>query len=176
VLKRREIVDGLGGTGGTLGAACGGAWDGEVAYLLSPLTKSDLFRGGVMDAPNPEMGQKAFREGFCRTLYGLAKVHGFQDVYYGGRLLQTNFSLVQQALAGLTENSFRLHRTDDLPTAWVKHAAQGAAIVADGLAGGRFAPFVDYLKLREASGTVLDWLTHPRAAEIRQWFLAHSVT
>jgi predicted butyrate kinase (DUF1464 family) len=173
VVKGREIVDGLGGTGGTLGAASGGAWDGEVAYLLSPLTKGDLFRGGVADAPNPEMGWQAFREGFYRTLYGLANVHGFEDVYYGGRLLQTDSNLVQQALGGLTENSFRFHRTGDLPTAWVKHAAQGAAIIADGLAGGRFAPLVDHLKLREASGTVLDWLIHPRSAEIRQWFSPH---
>ncbi len=176
VVKGREIVDGLGGTGGTLGAASGGAWDGEVAYLLSPLTKGDLFRSGVADAPNPELGRQAFCEGFCRTLYGLAKVHGFQDVYYGGRLLQTDSNLVQQAIAGLQENFFRFHRTGDLPSAWVKHAAQGAAIIADGLAGGRFASLVDHLKLREASGTVLDWLTHPRAEEIRQWFSSHSVT
>ncbi|HEV3438967.1 MAG TPA: DUF1464 family protein [Gemmata sp.] len=173
VVKGLEIVDGLGGTGGTLGAASSGAWDGEVAYLLSPLTKGDLFRGGVIDAPNPEMGLQAFCEGFCRTLYGLAKVHGFQDVYYGGRLLQTDSNLVQHALAGLPEDSFRFHRTGDLPSAWVKQAAQGAALLADGLAGGRFASLVDNLKLREASGTVLDWLTHPRAAEIKQWFSLH---
>jgi predicted butyrate kinase (DUF1464 family) len=39
-----------------------------------------------------------------------------------------------------------------------KQAAQGAALVADGLAGGRSAPLVDTLGLREASGTVLDHL------------------
>jgi len=39
-----------------------------------------------------------------------------------------------------------------------KQAAQGAAIVADGLAGGRFAPIVDAMRLRDASGTVLDHL------------------
>ena len=39
-----------------------------------------------------------------------------------------------------------------------KTAAQGAALLADGLAGGRYAPLVERLRLREASGTALDHL------------------
>jgi predicted butyrate kinase (DUF1464 family) len=39
-----------------------------------------------------------------------------------------------------------------------RQAAQGAALIADGLAGGRFKPLVDALGLRDASGTVLDHL------------------
>jgi predicted butyrate kinase (DUF1464 family) len=39
-----------------------------------------------------------------------------------------------------------------------KHAAQGAALVADGLVGGRSAPLVASLGIREAHGTVLDHL------------------
>ena len=39
-----------------------------------------------------------------------------------------------------------------------KHAAQGAALLADGLAGGASAPLVDTMGIREASGTVLDHL------------------
>src|SRR5436305_7554811 len=42
VLKDKQIVDGLGGTSGAMGGKCGGAWDGEAAYLLSPLQKADL--------------------------------------------------------------------------------------------------------------------------------------
>ncbi|MDR3632864.1 MAG: DUF1464 family protein, partial [Isosphaeraceae bacterium] len=48
-----------------------------------------------------------------------------------------------------------------LPGAWVKHAAQGAALLADGLAGGRYADLVASLRLREASGTVLDHVNRP---------------
>ena len=40
----------------------------------------------------------------------------------------------------------------------VSSAARGAALLADGLAGGRFAPLVDGLRLREARGGVLDHL------------------
>jgi predicted butyrate kinase (DUF1464 family) len=42
--------------------------------------------------------------------------------------------------------------------------------MADGLAGGRFQWVTDGLRLRKASGTVLDWLSHPRAREVRSWF------
>jgi predicted butyrate kinase (DUF1464 family) len=170
VLKGRQIVDGLGGTSGAIGPKSAGAWDGEAAYLLSPLAKADLFRGGVADAPDRDTGKQAFRESFIKAVFGLLNVHDFQDVYYGGRLLQTDSDLVQQALGELPTSYFRLRYAGDLPGAWVKHAAQGAALVANGLAGGAFAKLVDSLRLREASGTVLDWLTYPRAAEVRRWF------
>jgi predicted butyrate kinase (DUF1464 family) len=39
-----------------------------------------------------------------------------------------------------------------------KEAAQGAALLADGLAGGAHASLVDALGIREARGTVLDHL------------------
>jgi predicted butyrate kinase (DUF1464 family) len=39
-----------------------------------------------------------------------------------------------------------------------KQGAQGAALIADGLAGGSHRALVDHLKLREAGGTVLDHL------------------
>jgi predicted butyrate kinase (DUF1464 family) len=40
----------------------------------------------------------------------------------------------------------------------VRNAARGAALLADGLAGGTYAPLVARLRLREAHGGVLDHL------------------
>jgi predicted butyrate kinase (DUF1464 family) len=50
-----------------------------------------------------------------------------------------------------------------------KQAAQGAALLADGLAGGAAAALVDALRIREASGTVLDhlYVIDPAAARAR---------
>jgi predicted butyrate kinase (DUF1464 family) len=50
-----------------------------------------------------------------------------------------------------------------------KQAAQGAALIADGLAGGTYAPLVDALHIREASGTVLDhlYVISPEVARAR---------
>ncbi len=170
VLKGKRIVDGLGGTCGPPGGTSGGAWDGETAYLLSPLAKCDLFRGGIADIADREIALAAFREGFTKAVYGLRNVHGVQDVYYGGSLFRTNPDFTREALGELPTSFFRLHYAGDLPGAWVKHAAQGAALIAEGLCSGSFAPLVEALKLREASGTALDWLAHPRAAEARAAF------
>ena len=50
-----------------------------------------------------------------------------------------------------------------------KHAAQGAALLADGLAGGSSAPLVEALGIRDARGTLLDHLhvISPDAARAR---------
>ena len=39
-----------------------------------------------------------------------------------------------------------------------RSAARGAALLADGLAGGSYAPLVDCLRIRDAAGGVLDHL------------------
>ncbi|MFZ0092178.1 MAG: DUF1464 family protein, partial [Solirubrobacteraceae bacterium] len=45
-----QIVDGVGGSSGPLGARAAGALDGELAYLLGPaLRKHTLFTGGALD-------------------------------------------------------------------------------------------------------------------------------
>ena len=46
----------------------------------------------------------------------------------------------------------------NLPGAWVKHAAQGSAILADALAGGQFASLVESLQLKSAAGSTRDML------------------
>ncbi len=46
-------------------------------------------------------------------------------------------------------------------------AAQGAAVLADGLAGGRYAALVERLGVRDASGSALDHLRIHGADRIR---------
>ena len=55
------------------------------------------------------------------------------------------------------------------PTATVKEAAYGAAMLADGLAGGPYAGLVDTLCLREAAGSVLDHLYLEGAEQAKAW-------
>jgi predicted butyrate kinase (DUF1464 family) len=52
--------------------------------------------------------------------------------------------------------------------AQAKQGAQGAALLADGLAGGANSGLVDRLRIREAGGTVLDNLLFVSAAEARR--------
>jgi predicted butyrate kinase (DUF1464 family) len=179
VNEHGEVIDGVGGTAGALGWRSGGAWDGEAAYLLSPLHKADLFAGGAADAADPETRRAAFVESLVRTVGGLCGLHEpadrFEAVLLSGRLFAAEPAFVEslhltEVLApfGRFTNSVRV--VGGLDGAWVKEAAQGAALLADGLAGGRFAPVADGLKLRAAAGTALDGLLHARAAAVRAWF------
>jgi predicted butyrate kinase (DUF1464 family) len=91
----------------------------------------------------------------------------FERILLSGRLLEAEPAFVQLVAADLGRLG-EVRRVPSLPGAWVKQAAQGAAILADGLAGGRHAGLVDHLMLRHAAGTALDWLTYPRAGGVRQ--------
>jgi predicted butyrate kinase (DUF1464 family) len=168
VLRGGQVVDGLGGTSGPFGWCSGGAWDGEAAYLLSPLSKSDLFTGGAA-AAGPTAGRRRFVESLTQAVGGLLAVTSFDEVVLSGRLLEAEPELAHDAQRCLSELC-PVVRLESLPGAWVKHAAQGAALLADGLAGGRWAPLVEQLRLHAAAGSVLDGLTYPRAAEVRAWF------
>jgi predicted butyrate kinase (DUF1464 family) len=161
VLNGGQIVDGLGGTSGPPGWRGSGAWDGELAYLLSPLQKRDLFGGGVGSVTDAALGRRMFREALVKAVSSLRSVTRFEEVVLSGRLLESEPDLAEEVAADLSL-IVRVVFLESLPGAWVKHAAQGAALVADGLAGGRFAWLVEHLALKAANGTALDWICHPR--------------
>ena len=161
VLSSGQIIDGLGGTSGPPGWRGSGAWDGELAYLLSPLQKRDLFTGGAASVSDAAMGRQMFREALVKAVSSLRSVTRFEEVVVSGRLLEIEPELVEEVAADLSL-IVRVVYLEALPGAWVKHAAQGAAILADGLASGRYAPLVEHLALKAASGTVLNWVGHRR--------------
>src|SRR5262249_43075087 len=76
VLSGGCVVDGVGGSGGPVGWGSAGAWDGETAYLLSPLTKGQLFSGGAGGLA-PEEGQTLLRESLLKTIAGLQAMTPF---------------------------------------------------------------------------------------------------
>src|SRR5262249_38235496 len=128
--------------------------------------KRDLFAGGASSAADPAAGEALFRESLVKAVAGLRAVTPFDEGVLSGRLPETEPGLAEAGAADLARVG-ALGRLESLAGAWVKHAAQGAALLADGLAGGRFAPLAEQLRLREARGTVLDFLNHPRAAEAK---------
>jgi predicted butyrate kinase (DUF1464 family) len=164
VVQEGRIVAGRGGTSGPAGWGSGGAWDGEAAYLLSPLSKNDLFQGGAggVDAP---LGKIWLRESLLETVAGLHAIAPFGEIVLSGQLLERDEELAAEIAADL-QRIARVTRLESMPGAWVKRAAQGAALIADGLAGGRFVNAVESASLRQASGSVLDWLRHPRPAQV----------
>jgi predicted butyrate kinase (DUF1464 family) len=160
VVSEGQLVDASAGTRGPIGVRSRGAWDGEAAYWWSPLAKADLFRGGLDDL-GPE-GPDAFRESLVKHVAGLRAVTPFERIYLSGTATART-----DLLAAATDVLSRFGRVTPLPNlpgAWVKHAAQGSALLADGLAGGSNSDLVARLRLREASGTVLDWVRGRGAA------------
>jgi predicted butyrate kinase (DUF1464 family) len=170
-----RIVDGLGGTSGPLGLRAAGALDGEVACLAGSVTKRHLFGGGVATiAGAPEADAErlaaatsargriawdAYLESAVKAVAGLAvSAPSAADVILSGRVAhiqRVRDELARRICAALPRASIHT-LTGFAGTA--KEGAQGAAVIADGLAGGRFAPIVDALGIRDASGTVLDHL------------------
>ncbi len=160
VVAGGRMVDAAAGTRGPIGVRSGGAWDGEVAYWRAPLSKDELFRGGLLDL-GPE-GPDAFRESLIKHVAALQAVTPFDRLYLSGAAAQ------QGEIATLAADALGRFGTvlplASLPNAWVKHAAQGGALLADGLAGGRHTDLVASLALGAASGGVWDYLRPPPVA------------
>jgi predicted butyrate kinase (DUF1464 family) len=152
VIEDGALVDASAGSAGPIGVRSSGLWDGEAAYWLGPLSKQDLFRGGLDDLG--AVGLQAFQESLRKHLAGLRDVTPFDRIYLSGSAADRPdlAPRVRETLARFG----RVSCLDPLPGAWVKHAAQGAALLADGLAGGRHAD------LMESSGTARDGLAHLR--------------
>lgn len=167
-----RIIDGAGGTAGALGFRAPGALDGEVAFLAGEVGKSMLFHGGAATVHGsndvtPErfaeprtaresMAWDAYIESAVKTVASLlVSVPDAREILVSGRLARVD--AVCRELALRLSAFTVVHRLRGFARV-AKEAAQGAALIADGLAGGAMAAIVDALAIREASGSVLDHL------------------
>jgi predicted butyrate kinase (DUF1464 family) len=152
-----RIVDGLGGSAGPIGARACGALDAEVAYLLGgELSKRTVFSGGALDSPG-EVGWLALEEGAAKAALALTvSAPAPREILVTGRLAPDLLDALGSRLAHVAP----------VRSAGAA-AARGAAVLADGLAGGRYAALVDRLGVRDASGTALDHLRLHGADRIR---------
>ena len=167
-----RIVDGAGGSVGPLGMRAAGALDGEVAFLAGTITKELLFRGGVesivgradvsletlaaSDTREDATAWNAFIESAVKAVASLCvSVPAPYEILLSGRVARLP-SVVRELHLRLSPIApvRRLHGYASI----AKEAAQGAALIADGLAGGRHAVLTDVMGIRDASGTVLDHL------------------
>jgi predicted butyrate kinase (DUF1464 family) len=160
-VEHGRIVDGIGGTSGPIGWRAAGALDGEVAFLAGHVSKAALFQGGVSslierDPGRAAVGLDAYIEGAYKAVRQLqCSAPSAAEILLSGRRADEAdiFYRLQAALADV--GPVRLLKGF---AAQAKQGAQGAALVADGLSGGRNAALVDRLRIREARGTVLDHL------------------
>jgi predicted butyrate kinase (DUF1464 family) len=160
-VEQGQIVDGLGGTSGPIGWRSAGALDGEVAFLAGHVSKAMLFGGGVerIAAAGPGLravALAAYLEGAIRAARVLHGAAPSADV-----VLLSGRHAGDPEIAGPLRSA--LGEIGDVRVltglaATAKQGAEGAAVLADGLSGGRYQALVERLGIREAKGTVLDHL------------------
>jgi predicted butyrate kinase (DUF1464 family) len=170
-VSQGQIVDGIGGTSGPIGARAAGALDGEVAFLADHVTKQLLFNGGAATvagtmeevvAPSTPRGRLAwatYLESAVKAVAALAvSVPCPHEVVLSGRMARVDrvWEEVARHVAGVIPG-VPVHRLGGNAAAG-EPAARGAALLADGLAGGAAAGLVDSLGIRDARGTALDHL------------------
>jgi predicted butyrate kinase (DUF1464 family) len=193
IVEKGEIIDGIGGTifpgPGYLTLSL---MDGELAYFLGAFTKLKLFEGGashiatfrggakVIELDEFVKGVQSRKEGYetawLSMLEGVVKAvsMGITDLKERPKevILTGRLSRVKTIFDGVkAELSKKLNVEVRSPTRFTKKAkdaAQGAAIIANGIEGGRYKPLTDRLRIKESKGTVLDniYLPEFRAMEI----------
>lgn len=184
-VERGTVVDGIGGTSGPLGVMSAGALDGEVAYLAGTITKHTLFAGGAaavagtvtspdsfvtIDSRASHVAWSAYIEGAVKSVAALlVSAPSAREVVLSGRMGRVDSvrEEIVRRLATIAPNiTVRVLRGF---ASVAKQAAQGAALIADGLAGGPHAELVTTMRFADASGTVLDHLAviSPDAARKR---------
>jgi predicted butyrate kinase (DUF1464 family) len=178
-VEHGQIVDGIGGTSGPIGWQAVGALDGEVAFLAGEVTKASLFRGGVTsmlekgDDRSP-VALAAYVEGAVKAVRQLqCSAPEADHVLLSGRMA------VDPAIRDRVARDLSGVKSVRPLVGFAriaKQGAQGAALLADGLLGGRNRELVDRLRIREARGSVLDNLifVSPEAARQRLGLDTHA--
>ncbi|HSL96834.1 MAG TPA: DUF1464 family protein [Thermoleophilia bacterium] len=179
------VVDGSGGTCGAMGYRALGAMDGELAFLLGGFAKDTLATGGMAwvagrpDAAPEEVvaaaaedgraaaALDAFLEDLLKRVAGHVAVTGEpREVVLSGRLVRV--PALRDAVAGRLERFAPVREAGGFAE-HASEAAQGAALIAQGLlGGGAEEALVDALRLREARGSALDHLYIAEADALRR--------
>jgi len=185
-IKNGQIIDGLGGTVGSMGFLSCGALDGELAYLLGDFKKKLLYQGGAAYVAGYrelsfdefiilsnrdqkfKIAYDAFIEGIVKGVAAInCSVKKPREILLSGKLSQ--YSDLQNKLTERIGEIAPIRKINGLKTAKIaKEAAQGAAIIADGLAGGQFKNLLEVTKIKEAKGSNLDYIYLKNIEQIRK--------
>lgn len=173
-IENGQIIDGIGGSN-IMGFRACGSLDGELAYLIKNIKKNNIYKGGVASisgysdlslkeitllAEKDEQiktALKAYLSSVKKAVFGISSSFSskdkIQEILLAGRGSDLIY-LRDRIIKGLKDVApARLMKSY---SQIAKHAAQGAAFIANGLLGGRFEPIIRTLRLKEASGSILD--------------------
>jgi predicted butyrate kinase (DUF1464 family) len=181
-VENGQIIDGVGGTifPGP-GYLSPGQMDGELAYILGKISKLDLFQSGVtfiaadkvveVDDFFANVGEERHQVALASMVEGIVKAVAMlltvfnkqpREIILTGRLSRVN--VLQRCLEKVLGEKFGIatRRTKHNFAKKSKEAAQGAALLANGIFGGKYADLAETLRVKEAKGTVLDYIYFKR--------------
>ena len=164
-VKDGQVVDGIGGSSGNIGYLSLGCMDAELAYLLGGFDKELIFRGGIESiahAPEQlmenETAREAYLESAIKDVLSLTASVQPEEILVSGRLSKVP-GMLEELRMRLDMAPVR--GVDGFGVESIKEAAQGAAVIADGLAGGKYSELIDVMGIRQAKGTALDYILLP---------------
>lgn len=180
-VKNGQIVDAMAGTAGFPSFLGMGFLDSEVAYAIANVTedfsKMLLFSGGVASVAkvNPSKPLEEFvknakfnpqtKEGYNLMLESILKDVAalLPSVTPTEIILSGRFTKIPEFLVSLKGKLSDFFKKTGLKAdiqvlqgnaKVTKQAAEGAAVFANGIAGGKYKPLIDAMRLRESEGTV----------------------
>jgi len=171
-VQNGKIIDGIGGSSGNIGFLSLGGMDSELAYLLGSFNKELVFRGGVEKlARSPEGlmlnedALNAYLEGAIKDVLQLTSSVDPREILVSGRISRVEgiFDEMKHRIGFAN-----VRRLEGFGTKTVKEAAQGAAIIANGLAGGSYSQLIETMQIRKAKGTSLDHILLPEIETIKK--------
>ncbi|MHC1627544.1 MAG: DUF1464 family protein [Candidatus Nezhaarchaeales archaeon] len=185
-VERGSIVDAMAGTAGFPSYLGMGFMDSELVYALvnalSDMSKLELFTGGAafvagIDPYKVEIdefvkqakadskvksGYELMIESIVKDVAVLLTTSTPREIILSGRFTRIPefMSDVKRALESFLD---KINLSIDITTmnrraSIAKEGAEGAAIIANGLANGKYKEIIDVLKLRESNGDIFRYL------------------
>ncbi|MFX1447620.1 MAG: DUF1464 family protein [Promethearchaeota archaeon] len=173
-IENGQVIDGIGGSN-IMGFRACGSLDGELAYLIKKINKKDIYSGGLSfiaghteltlkeiikqakkDAQT-DIAIKAFISELIKAIYAISSSYSnkskITEVLLAGR--STELQYIKEFINENFEDFFPVNLMKSYANI-SKHAAQGAAFIANGLLGGVFEPIISNMKIKDAKGSILD--------------------
>ncbi|MBD3186018.1 DUF1464 domain-containing protein [Candidatus Bathyarchaeota archaeon] len=173
-VEKGKIIDGIGGSCGGMGFRACGCLDSEIAYLLNHISKKVIYSGGLVDIVG-------FNDLSPKELFLMSEkdediavaVDGFfhdliKDIMGLVPSFQVPTSALEVILSGREPEQIRnrleskVHDLLSIPTRIInsrarisKTATQGAAYIANAVAGGKYKDLLKVMRLRESNHGLL---------------------
>ena len=173
-IENGQVIDGIGGSN-IMGFRACGSLDGELAYLIKNIKKNIIYGGGlssisghkdltlnqftklVNNDHQTKLAFHAYISDLIKAIYAISSSFSNKDqiteILLAGRGADNH--VIKDEITNSLEGFFTVEMMQNYGSI-SKHAAQGAAFIANGLLGGEFGPIVNNLKIKEAKGSVLD--------------------